>query len=124
MDISIVSDSLETEPDGLLMLWYDQQALSCSVQQAPGGWRVSLWKSGLSDPVPDDTDLDWMDCWTLPDDDVQMPVRLDGLTIQQTEQQAGYSWPVSDAYRPGRHDDNGLDGRQVLVVQQTGKRSR
>ena len=112
------------------VLWYDQQALSCSVQQAPGGWRVSLWKSGLSDPVPDDTDLDWMDCWTLPDDDVQMPVSLDGLTIQQTEQQAGldgHQQACVGSSGTGQAQtglNNGLDGRQVLVIHQTGKRSR
>ena len=90
--------------------------------------------SGLTllttDQTADDAGLNLMVAWTVPDPAIQVPVRLDGLTIQQTEQQAGLtrqagcSWPVSDAYRPGRHDGNGLDGRQVLVVQQTGKRSR
>ena len=28
-------------------------------------------------------------------------------------EQAGYSWPVSDDYRPGRYDDNGLNSRPV-----------
>ena len=32
------------------VLWYDQQALSCSVQPEPGRWSVSLWQAGLPDP--------------------------------------------------------------------------
>lgn len=32
------------------VLWYDQQALSCSVQAESGGWSVSLRQTGLPDP--------------------------------------------------------------------------
>ena len=33
--------------------WNIRQALVCSVQQAPGGWQVSLWKAVPVRPVPD-----------------------------------------------------------------------
>lgn len=78
---------------------------SVSTVRTSVGWQVSVSRpdlldgdqatavlSGLTlttDQPADDADLNLMVAWMVPDPAIQVPVRLDGLTIQQTEQQAG-----------------------------------
>ena len=63
--------------------WNIRQALVCSVQQAPGGWQVSLWKAGWPDLLEPDADDGLLEMpWTSIQAGVPgmvVPVRSSGL---------------------------------------------